>query len=159
MRRTCGSPQFLKPSGVRVGEIHGIRNHRRRKLRLAGTVILGATLLLLARTLVEFRHQTGCATLFDGANHLVHRVGGTRMSVCGAHIVDRVGQIDHGLRHRSIAVQFGRGAENGGKLRGIANRSGKMRRIRADVRVDIPVERLLMFLLTLGDGRFGKLLS
>ena len=119
--------QFLKPSRVCVGEIHRIRDHGRGQLRLAGTVVFGAALLFLAGALGELVHQAGCATLFDGANHLVDGVGRADMPVCGAHVVDGVGQICHGFSYGGIAVQFGRGAENGGKLCGVADRTGQMR--------------------------------
>ena len=66
------------------------------------------------------------------------------MSVGGAHVVDDVGKIRHGLCYGGVAVQLGCGAENGRQLRGIAERAGQMRGIRADIRLDIGVERLLM---------------
>ena len=125
--RACGGAQFLKPSRVCVGEIHRIRDHGRGQLRLAGTVVFGAALLFLAGALGELVHQPGCAALFDGANHLVDGVGRADMPVCGAHVVDGVGQVCHGFSYGGIAVQFGRGAENGGKLCGVANRTGQMR--------------------------------
>ena len=74
-------------------------------------------MLFLAGASAQFAKQSRRAAPFDGMNHVVHGVGGTGMPVGGAHIVHRVGEIDHGSCHVSIAVEFGGGAENGGKLR------------------------------------------
>ncbi len=153
-----GSTQLTQSRGIRIGEIHRIRNHRRGKPRLAGTVVLGTTLPLLAGAPVQLGEQIGCAALLNRAYHLIHRIGGAFMPVRRAHVVHRIGKRHHGMGHIGVAVQFRRGAEDGGKLRGIAQRTGKMRGVGIDICIDVGVERLSMRLGTCRDGLLGQFL-
>ncbi len=148
--------ECVEMRGVGVCIRHGIRDHGLRQLRLARTVLFGADARLLARGLLELLGEPLRALLADALDDPVHLVGGARVLVRIAQLVDRRGQSGDRMRKGRVPLELPRGAHERAELRFGADRAGQVVGVRAHICGHVIMERALVACGALLDCRLGE---